>query len=156
MTWAEAPGAPWWFLLALAVAGAFVGEVLRRRVATGGYRLDDETGPLPRVPSGVVPVALALLWGLLGWRFGPLSDWALTPAYLAFAFVAVALAWIDADVHRLPRGQHLQVAQPVLPSGNAGQSTHERVDRRQDAGAGGLHLVKSGKGRGRRPRRRGV
>src|SRR6478735_5869437 len=93
MTWAEAPGAPWWFVLALAVAGAFVGEVLRRRVATGGYRLDDETGPLPRVPSVAVPVALALLWGLLGWRFGPLSDWALTPAYLAFAFVAVALLW---------------------------------------------------------------
>ena len=59
-------------------------------------------------------------------------------------------------VHRLASGQHLQVAQPLLPSGHAGQSPHERVDRRQDAGAGGLHLVKSGKGRGRRPRRRGV
>src|SRR6478735_2935169 len=106
MTWAEAPGAPWWFVLALAVAGAFVGEVLRRRVATGGYRLDDETGPLPRVPSVAVPVALALLWGLLGWRFGPLSDWALTPAY-----VAVAFAWIDADVHRLPRG----LTRPAYP-----------------------------------------
>ena len=109
MTWAEAPGAPWWFVLALTVAGALVGAVLRRRVATGGYRLDDETGPLPRVPSVAVPVALALLWGLLGWRFGPLSDWAL--AYLAFAFVAVALAWIDADVHRLPRG----LTRPAYP-----------------------------------------
>ena len=89
----------------LAVAGGLVGEVLRRRLATGGYRLDDETGPPPRVRSRVVPVALALLWGLLAWRFGPLSEWALAPAYLGFAFVAVALAWVDADVTACP-GTH--------------------------------------------------
>ena len=35
---------------------------------------------------------------------GVYSEWALAPAYLGFAVVAVALAWIDADVHRLPRG----------------------------------------------------
>ena len=33
------------------------------------------------------------------------------PAYLGFAFVAVALAWIDADVHRLPRG----LTRPAYP-----------------------------------------
>lgn len=111
MTWVQAPGAPWWFVVLLALAGGAVGEVLRRRLAGGGYRLDDEGGPLPRVSSFVVPFSLALLWGLLAWRFGPLSGWALTPAYLGFAFVAVALAWIDADVHRLPRG----LTRPAYP-----------------------------------------
>lgn len=111
MTWAGASGAPWWFVGLLAVAGWLVGEVLRRRLATAGYRLDDETGPLPRVSSRIVPVALALLWALLAWRFGPLSEWALSPAYLAFAFVALALTWIDADVHRLPRG----LTRPAYP-----------------------------------------
>ena len=111
MTWAGASGAPWWFVGLLAVAGGLVGEVLRRRLAAGGYRLDDEIGPLPRVSSRIVPVALALLWALLAWRFGPLSEWALSPAYLAFAFVALALTWIDADVHRLPRG----LTRPAYP-----------------------------------------
>ena len=111
MTWVQGPGTPWWFVAVLALSGGLVGEVLRRRLVTGGYRLDDETGPLPRVPSQVGPVGLALLWGVLAWRFGPLSQWALTPAYLALAFVAVALAWIDADVHRLPRG----LTRPAYP-----------------------------------------
>ena len=104
MSWVPFPPTPWWFVVAVALVGAGVGEVLRRRLATGGYRLDDETGPGPRVGVAVVPVVTGLLWGLLAWRFGPLSQWALTPAYLGFGFVAVALAWIDADVHRLPRG----------------------------------------------------
>lgn len=111
VTWVQAPGAPWWFVVLVAVAGALVGEVLRRRLATGGYRVDDETGALPRVPSTFVPLVLAVLWALLAWRFGPLSEWALAPAYLGFAFVAVALAWIDADVHRLPRG----LTRPAYP-----------------------------------------
>jgi len=104
MTWTAFPATPWWFVVVLALVGGAVGEVLRRRLVTGGYRLDDETGPPPPAPIIVVPVAMALLWGLLAHRFGPLSEWALTPAYLGFAFVAVALAWVDADVHRLPRG----------------------------------------------------
>jgi leader peptidase (prepilin peptidase) / N-methyltransferase len=111
MRWTAFPATPWWFVLVLVLAGAAVGEVLRRRLVTGGYRLDDETGPPPRVPSTALPVAMGLLWGLLAWRFGPLSEWALTPAYLGFAFVAVALAWVDADVHRLPRG----LTRPAYP-----------------------------------------
>src|SRR5829696_7780118 len=113
MAWVEGPGTPWWFVVLLAVAGALVGEVLRRRLVTGGYRLDDESGPLPTVSSAIMPIALAVLWALLGWRFGPVAQWALTPAYLGFAFVAVALAWIDADVHRLPRGL-TRLAYPLL------------------------------------------
>ena len=104
MTWVEAPATPWWFVVAVSLAGLAVGEVLRRRLATAGYRLDDETGPAPRLTTRAVPAALALLWGLLAWRFGPTAEWTLAPAYLGFAFIAVALAWIDADVHRLPRG----------------------------------------------------
>ncbi|MHA3835684.1 prepilin peptidase [Terrabacter sp. AAH1] len=111
MTWVDAPGAPAWFVVVLAVAGGAVGEVLRRRLATGGYRLDDELGRPPRLSSAAVPVVLTLLWGLVAWRFGPLAQWALAPAYLGFAFVAVALAWIDADVHRLPRG----LTRPAYP-----------------------------------------
>ncbi|GAB2771346.1 hypothetical protein GCM10027039_35780 [Terrabacter koreensis] len=111
VTWVDAPGAPAWFVVVLAVAGGAVGEVLRRRLATGGYRLDDELGRPPRLSSAAVPVVLALLWGLVAWRFGPLAQWALAPAYLGFAFVAVALAWIDADVHRLPRG----LTRPAYP-----------------------------------------
>ena len=111
VTWADAPGAPAWFVVVLAVAGGAVGELLRRRLATGGYRLDDELGRPPRLSSAAVPVVLALLWGLVAWRFGPLAQWALAPAYLGFAFVAVALAWIDADVHRLPRG----LTRPAYP-----------------------------------------
>ena len=111
VTWVDAPGAPAWFVVVLAVAGGAVGEALRRRLATGGYRLDDELGRPPRLSSAAVPVVLALLWGLVAWRFGPLAQWALAPAYLGFAFVAVALAWIDADVHRLPRG----LTRPAYP-----------------------------------------
>jgi leader peptidase (prepilin peptidase)/N-methyltransferase len=111
MRWTDLPPSPWWFVLLLTIGGAAVGEVLRRRLATGGYRLDDETGPGPRVSVAVVPVALALLWGLLGLRFGLTAHGALAPAYLGFAAVALALAWIDADVHRLPRG----LTRPAYP-----------------------------------------
>ncbi len=104
MTWVEAPPTPWWFVVVMGLAGLGVGEVLRRRLATFGYRLDDEMGRGPRIGAWVVTASTGLLWALLAWRFGPLSEWALTPAYLGFAAVAVALSWIDADVHRLPRG----------------------------------------------------
>ncbi|MEO7446688.1 MAG: prepilin peptidase [Humibacillus sp.] len=111
MRWSELPASPWWFVILVTVGGAAVGEVLRRRLATGGYRLDDETGAPPRLPAAAVPIALALLWGLLGLRFGLTAHGALVPAYLGFATVALALAWIDADVHRLPRG----LTRPAYP-----------------------------------------
>ena len=104
MTWVAFPATPWWFVVVVGSAGLAMGEVLRRRLASSGYRLDDETGRGPRVSTYAVTVGLGLLWGLLAWRFGPLSEWTLAPAYLGFGFVAVALTWIDADVHRLPRG----------------------------------------------------
>jgi leader peptidase (prepilin peptidase)/N-methyltransferase len=104
VTWVAAPPTPWWFVVVVGLAGLGVGELLRRRLATLGYRLDDEIGPGPRVGPWVVTASTGLLWAVLAWRFGPLSEWALAPAYLVFSAVAVALSWIDADVHRLPRG----------------------------------------------------
>jgi leader peptidase (prepilin peptidase)/N-methyltransferase len=51
----------------------------------------------PRYP--LVELLTAVLFGLTAWHFG--VDWQL-PAYLYLAAVAVALALIDLDVHRLP------------------------------------------------------
>lgn len=104
MRWADSAGAPWWFVLLAVAAGALTGRLLQLRLADGGYRLDDETGVLPGRPTLRLTLLTAFVWGLLAWRLGPLSEWALLPAYLGFGLVGVALAWIDADVHRLPLG----------------------------------------------------
>ncbi len=104
MTWAASPGTPWWFVVLTALVGLGVGWMLEVRIAGGGYRLDDETGALPRWPRARITVLTGFLWGVLAWRLGPLAEWALLPALLAFATIGVALAWIDADVHRLPLG----------------------------------------------------
>lgn len=104
MTLALPPGTPWWYVVLVTAVGALVGRALQRRLEGAEYRLDDEQGPLPTRPTTLVMVGTAALWGLLAWRLGPLSEWALLPAFLAFGTVGVALAWIDADVHRLPLG----------------------------------------------------
>ncbi len=93
------------------VVGGLVGRVLGAELARAAYRLDDETGPGPRLPPAAVTVGLAALWGLLAWRFGPSASYALAPAYLGFAVVGVVLTWVDADVHRLPRG----ITRPAYP-----------------------------------------
>ncbi|MDN5764337.1 MAG: prepilin peptidase [Humibacillus sp.] len=103
MTWVAAPATPWWFVAVIVLVGAGVGRVLTPRLASVGYRLDDETGSLPFPPWGVMPVT-ALAWGVLAWRLGALGDYTVLPALLTFTTVAVALVWIDADVHRLPTG----------------------------------------------------
>ncbi len=48
----------------------------------------------------IVEAATGLLFALVGWRFA--DQPMLLAAYLAFAGIAVALALIDLDVHRLP------------------------------------------------------
>jgi leader peptidase (prepilin peptidase)/N-methyltransferase len=102
-----------WVIVLLAVAGAGLGAVTGRSLAEAGYRIEsDEAGTPPRHwwwPA----VALALLWALVGWRIGDLAGWAAVPAYLLFAWLAVGLVWIDADVHRLPDGLVLP-AYPAL------------------------------------------
>ena len=106
------PATPWWFVaVARRSPVAAVGEVLRRRLATGGYRLDDETGPPPRVPSSSSPSRWPCSGGCSPGASARCRSGRSHPAYLGFAFVAVALAWVDADVHRLPRG----LTRPAYP-----------------------------------------
>lgn len=107
-------GTPWWAVLLLAAAGAVIGWVTGRRLGTGEYRIEsDEAGPsLPRAPWWPAP-ALALVWGFLAWRIGDTAGWAALPVYLFFGWLAVALVWIDIDVHRLPDGLVLP-AYPAL------------------------------------------
>ncbi|MEO7752013.1 MAG: prepilin peptidase [Terracoccus sp.] len=111
MTWAPFPVTPWWYVAVAVVIGGIVGRLLAAELARAAYRLDDETGPGPRLPPAGVAVGLAALWGLLAWRFGPSASYALAPAYLGFAVVGVVLTWVDADVHRLPRG----ITHPAYP-----------------------------------------
>ena len=107
--WAQGAGTPVWVLVLLAVLGATLGAGLSRVLSTGGYRIDsDEAGPLPPSAWWPAPV-LAALWVFLGWRVGDVAQWAALPVFLLFAWLTVALVWIDADVHRLPDGL-------VLPS----------------------------------------
>jgi leader peptidase (prepilin peptidase) / N-methyltransferase len=113
ISWAQGSGTPLWTHLLLAVAGAALGAALGRQLATGGYRIEsDGPGELPG-HAWWPAVALALLWGFLAWRIGDLAGWAALPAYLLFAWLTVALVWIDADVHRLPDGLVLP-AYPAL------------------------------------------
>ncbi|GAB3080757.1 prepilin peptidase [Pedococcus soli] len=106
-------GAPVWVVAVLALAGLLLGGLTGRRLSEGGYRTEyDEAGALPRVWWWPAPV-LALLWGFLAWRIGDYAGWAALPAFLLFAWLTVALVWIDADVHRLPDGLVLP-AYPAL------------------------------------------
>jgi len=104
IVWATHADTAAWVLLLLGVLGAGLGLVTGRALADGGYRIEsDEAGALPRHPWWPALV-LGPLWAWLGWRIGDVADWAGLPAYLLFAWLAVALVWIDADVHRLPDG----------------------------------------------------
>ncbi len=104
MTWAQGSGTPPWTWAVFALAGLILGAVTGRILATGGYRIEsDGPGDLPRHAWWPAPV-LALLFAFLTWRIGDLAGWAALPAYLLFAWLTVALMWIDADVHRLPDG----------------------------------------------------
>jgi leader peptidase (prepilin peptidase)/N-methyltransferase len=114
ITLGEGAGAPLWTIAVLALAGAVLGWATGRILGTGGYRIEsDEAGPsLPRAPWWPAP-ALALVWAFLAWRIGDTAGWAALPAYLFFGWLAVALVWIDIDVHRLPDGLVLP-AYPAL------------------------------------------
>jgi leader peptidase (prepilin peptidase)/N-methyltransferase len=111
--WAQGSGTPLWTHLAMAFVGLVLGGVTGRQLATGEYRIEsDGPGELPRHTWWPAP-ALAVLFGFLTWRIGDLAGWAALPAYLLFAWLTVALVWIDADVHRLPDGLVLP-AYPAL------------------------------------------
>jgi leader peptidase (prepilin peptidase)/N-methyltransferase len=110
---ASGAGTPWWLVVAFGVAGAVLGGVTGRVLATGGYRIESDE-PSSSLRRWWWPgVALAGLWAFLAWRIGDAAGWAALPAYLLFAWLAVGLFWIDADVHRLPDGLVLP-AYPTL------------------------------------------
>lgn len=103
--------------VALGLAGAVVGLAVGAALRRWDYRLDDERNlPVRRPLPWLVP-AMALVWGLLGWRVGDqaggLGQPGLLPAYLFFATLSGALVAIDLDVHRLPDVLQLP-AMPVL------------------------------------------
>jgi leader peptidase (prepilin peptidase)/N-methyltransferase len=100
-------------VLVVALAGLGVGVLLERRLVRLDYRLDEEHERPGPMPGWLVVAGTALVWAALTWRLAPWSGWALLPALLCFATVAVALSWIDIDVHRLPEGLTLP-AYPVL------------------------------------------
>lgn len=95
---------PAWLVLGATLLGYAVGSFLARRLAVAAYRIvEDETHPLPG-KLWTVPVVVAAAWGLLAWAIGGRASGLELPAYLLLGLVGVALARIDADVHRLPQG----------------------------------------------------
>lgn len=90
--------------LLVALAGLLVGELLRRRLVTGGYRLDDDLGGPPRALGPLVPLLVAASWWLVAARVAEPAGWVAVPAYLLLVVVGVGCAWVDLDVHRIPDG----------------------------------------------------
>ncbi|MEP6649698.1 MAG: A24 family peptidase [Lapillicoccus sp.] len=112
MSVAPAVPAPWWLVAAVTVAGAGLGWLLAHELGTGAYRLDDEADRRRPGPPAALALAVPVLWGVLAWRLGGLSQGAALPAYLLLAWTGAALFWVDVDVHRLPEGLTL----PVIPA----------------------------------------
>lgn len=84
-----------------AAAGALVGLILMRNLATLRYRRPDER-ELPKPPHAwwLIP-ALAVVWGWLTWR----HQEQLWPVLVLWLPLAAALGWlsaVDLDVRRLP------------------------------------------------------
>ena len=103
---------PWWPAVGAALVLGVLGHLTGRELATGGYRIDDEVAlPAPGSawwtgPSTGLLAAVAVL------SVRDLGGWAALPPFLLFAWLTVALVWVDLDVHRLPVGL-------VVPAGAA-------------------------------------
>lgn len=91
---------------ALVLLAAALGWLTSQALASGGYRVGTEVDRPPprRALRWWPPLGLAVLTGYLAHHIGDLSAYAALPAYLLFAWLSVALVWIDLDVHRLPVG----------------------------------------------------
>lgn len=90
---------PWVVPALLTLAGAVVGEVVRRRLALRGYRYPDERSFVEPAQWWLVPLA-ALVWA--GLALGLLHRPATLAVFLVLTVPLLALAGIDQDVHRLP------------------------------------------------------
>jgi leader peptidase (prepilin peptidase) / N-methyltransferase len=95
---------PAWVVLAAAVVLGVVGHLTGRRLATGGYRIDEDEADHAPGRNWWPGAATGVLAGVAAWSVGDLGGWAALPAYLLFAWLTVGLVWIDLDVHRLPVG----------------------------------------------------
>lgn len=94
----------------VAILALVVGVAGWRWLATGGYRREDEGGPLPRHVwvAAVAPfVAVAVERGLAD------RPWPVLLAPLSLSLAGLVLAAIDADVHRLPNAITVPLA-PVI------------------------------------------
>lgn len=96
----------------LTVAAVGVGHLTGRQLATGGYRIPEDGATHPTPPSWWVAPLLGALVLFLTRAIGDTAAYAALPAYLLFAWLTVALVWIDLDVHRLPVG----LTRPALPA----------------------------------------
>ena len=89
-----------------------LGHLTGRELATGGYRIvEDEATRQPGNPWWTGPATGVLAAAATAVVPGA-GGWAALPAYLLFAWLTIALIWIDLDVHRLPVGL-------VIPGGAA-------------------------------------
>ena len=95
---------PWWVVLLVALAMGVVGHLTGLRLATGGYRIEEDAAEHAPGRPWWPGLLTALLSALAAWAVGDLGAWAALPAYLLFAWLTVGLIWIDLDVHRLPVG----------------------------------------------------
>ena len=113
LQWAAGAGTPLWLVVVFGLVGAGLGTLTGRVLATGHYRIESDD-PSSSLRHWWWPgLALGASWAFLAWRIGDGAGWAALPAYLLFAWFAVGLLWIDADVHRLPDGLVLP-AYPAL------------------------------------------
>ena len=95
---------PLWVVGLAALVMGVVGHLTGRRLATGGYRIDEDEAEHAPGRNWWPGLATAALAALAAWSVGGLGDWAALPVYLLFAWLTVGLVWIDLDVHRLPVG----------------------------------------------------
>ncbi|MBM6399418.1 prepilin peptidase [Phycicoccus sonneratiae] len=103
---------PWWVVLAGALVLGVVGHLTGRELATGGYRIEEDEAEHPPGNPWWTGPATGALAGVAAWSVQDLGGWAALPPFLLFAWLTVALVWIDLDVHRLPVGL-------VVPGGAA-------------------------------------
>ena len=109
---------PLWVVGLAALVMGVVGHVTGRRLATGGYRIDEDEAEHAPGRNWWPGLATAALAALAAWSVGGLGDWAALPVYLLFAWLTVGLVWIDLDVHRLPVG--LDIRAPFVAGMAAG------------------------------------
>ena len=84
------------FLLLLAVAGLLLSPAVELVIARGLPRLGEPPSLKVRITTAAVT---ALLFALLGWRFGFTAE---LPAFLLLALLGVQLSRIDFTLHLLP------------------------------------------------------